>query len=444
MAAASPLPKVEVSLKAEPQRSYVYDDTGKLMTTLFDVDRAPVKLQNVPQQLIDVVLAIEDRKFWAHNGVDWAGTFRALFRNVDSGTVEQGASTIAEQLVKNTLTKGLERDLKTKIREAGLAMRLEHELTKNQILERLPEPRCCFGNERVRHRGRGRALLQRGAGPTSRCRRRRCSPGSIAGAVGASTRSSTPARGHASRRTSAATRWRETRQDHAAPAGAAQRSRRCRRAVVLPADDAPRAITSTRSLGQLQSPNPVDPWNPANVLGRAPVGARTRLYEGGLKHLHDLRPERCSAAGGRPPIADGRAANAAVHRRRSSSIDNSSGAVRASRVGEAATDGREPVRPSRPTEPGPRKPVPSFKVFTLATALETVLTPTIACRRAPLAGTIQPRRRQRHRRRLAGRLQAASAMLAHGDRRSPTTARSCAPELSLGPGNYGSRRRAGA
>ena len=136
LAGASPLPKVDVSLKAEPQRSYVFDRNGDLMTTLWkDFDRAPVKLQNVPQTMINAVISIEDRKFYEHNGVDWAGTFRALFRNVNAGQIEQGASTITEQLVKNTLTKGLKRDAKTKINEAFLAMRLEHELTKNQILE---------------------------------------------------------------------------------------------------------------------------------------------------------------------------------------------------------------------------------------------------------------------------------------------------------------------
>ena len=77
LAATSPLPKIDVSLKAEPQRSYVFDDRGNLMTTLFNVDRAPVKLRDVPKQLTQAVIAIEDRRFYQHNGVDWAGTFRA-------------------------------------------------------------------------------------------------------------------------------------------------------------------------------------------------------------------------------------------------------------------------------------------------------------------------------------------------------------------------------
>ena len=81
------------------------------------------------------MISTEDRKFYEHHGVDWAGTVRALFKNVDAGGIAQGGSTITQQLVKNTLSLNRKRDLKTKAREAILAIRLEHELTKNQILE---------------------------------------------------------------------------------------------------------------------------------------------------------------------------------------------------------------------------------------------------------------------------------------------------------------------
>ena len=108
MAAASPLRTVDVTLKAEPQRSYVFDSNGNLMTTLFDVDRAPVKLKNVPQQLIDAVLAIEDRKFYEHNGVDCGGHVpRACSATSTRARSSRARSTITEQLIKNTLHKGL-------------------------------------------------------------------------------------------------------------------------------------------------------------------------------------------------------------------------------------------------------------------------------------------------------------------------------------------------
>ena len=61
------------AMDSPAERSYVFDRNGNLMTTLFaEEDRAPVKLADVPQQLIDAVLAIEDREFYEHNGVDWA------------------------------------------------------------------------------------------------------------------------------------------------------------------------------------------------------------------------------------------------------------------------------------------------------------------------------------------------------------------------------------
>jgi penicillin-binding protein 1A len=119
------------------QRSYVLDRYGNRMTTLFvDQDRQPVTLADVPEQLIDAVIAIEDRDFYEHNGVDIGAVVRAAFHNVDTGEIEQGGSTITMQLVKNTMSDPKKRNLKTKIREAVLARRLENELTKNEILER--------------------------------------------------------------------------------------------------------------------------------------------------------------------------------------------------------------------------------------------------------------------------------------------------------------------
>jgi penicillin-binding protein 1A len=134
-AAVSPLGPLNVRIQAQPQRSYVFDHNGDLMTTLYTADRAPVRLKDVPQVLIDAVLSIEDRKFYEHNGVDFGGILRAARRNADVGATVQGGSTITEQLIKNTIDKGVERTPKTKIREAITAIRLEHELTKNQILE---------------------------------------------------------------------------------------------------------------------------------------------------------------------------------------------------------------------------------------------------------------------------------------------------------------------
>jgi membrane peptidoglycan carboxypeptidase len=133
--ATTPLGDIDLTINSPAARSVVYDRYGNVMTTLFSEDRSPVKLKNVPQVLIDAVISIEDRRFYEHNGVDVGGTVRALVKNVDSGAVGQGGSTITQQLVKNTLSQNRERDLKTKAREAWLAMRLEDDMTKNEILE---------------------------------------------------------------------------------------------------------------------------------------------------------------------------------------------------------------------------------------------------------------------------------------------------------------------
>jgi penicillin-binding protein 1A len=133
----TPLGDLDVTINAPAARTVVYDRYGNAMPggTFAQQDRAPVKLKNVPQVLIDAVLSIEDRKFYEHHGVDLGGSVRALFKNVDAGGISQGGSTITQQLVKNTLSVNQKRDMKTKVREAVMATRLEHELTKDQILE---------------------------------------------------------------------------------------------------------------------------------------------------------------------------------------------------------------------------------------------------------------------------------------------------------------------
>jgi membrane peptidoglycan carboxypeptidase len=132
--ATTPIGKLELTINAPPARSLIYDRNGSLVSTLATEDRSPVRLRDIPQVLINAVISIEDRKFYEHHGVDWSGTTRALFKNVDAGGISQGGSTITQQLVKNTFSVGRKRDLTTKAREAVLAINLEKQLSKNQIL----------------------------------------------------------------------------------------------------------------------------------------------------------------------------------------------------------------------------------------------------------------------------------------------------------------------
>ncbi len=117
-------------------RSEVYAQDGTLLATLHGPEnREPVSLSSVPQPVIDAILAVEDADFYQHNGVNFRAMTRAFFENVNAGGVEQGGSTITQQLVKNALLTS-ERDFDRKRKEIPLALRLEHELTKDQILEK--------------------------------------------------------------------------------------------------------------------------------------------------------------------------------------------------------------------------------------------------------------------------------------------------------------------
>ncbi len=125
----------EVNLDQLALRSIVYDSNGDQFDVLYDVEnRALVKLDDISDELITSVISVEDAGFWQHNGVDAAAIARALVRNVSSGAIEQGGSTITQQLIKNGVV-GNARNIDRKVPEAALAIRLERQLTKEEILE---------------------------------------------------------------------------------------------------------------------------------------------------------------------------------------------------------------------------------------------------------------------------------------------------------------------
>jgi penicillin-binding protein 1A len=114
--------------------SYIYASDGSLVTGLYGEEfRQLVSIEELPRHLIDAVVAIEDSRFWEHNGIDPRGIARAATSNVTEGEVVQGGSTITQQLVKKTLV-GDERSIERKIREAALALQLENEYSKDRIL----------------------------------------------------------------------------------------------------------------------------------------------------------------------------------------------------------------------------------------------------------------------------------------------------------------------
>jgi penicillin-binding protein 1A len=94
----------------------------------------PIHLDQVPQFCIDALLATEDRRFYEHNGVDPVGILRALLRDLQMRRMEEGGSTLTQQLARNVFLSR-ERSLARKVKEALLAMKLETQLNKEQILE---------------------------------------------------------------------------------------------------------------------------------------------------------------------------------------------------------------------------------------------------------------------------------------------------------------------
>jgi membrane peptidoglycan carboxypeptidase len=116
------------------QRTNVYAADGSRIATLGLEDRDPVALDAVPETVVDAVIATEDQSFYENPGIDVASVVRAFVSNATVGEIEQGGSTITQQLVKNRLFRA-DRDLDKKVRELVLAYRLNQDFTKDEILE---------------------------------------------------------------------------------------------------------------------------------------------------------------------------------------------------------------------------------------------------------------------------------------------------------------------
>ena len=112
----------------------IYSAEGKLIAEYGEKRRTPIKLEQVPQDLINAIIAIEDRRFYQHPGVDLRGILRATVHLIAKGTKEQGGSTITMQVARNFFLTRKKTYLR-KISEILLALRIEQELSKAEILE---------------------------------------------------------------------------------------------------------------------------------------------------------------------------------------------------------------------------------------------------------------------------------------------------------------------
>ncbi|WP_062518954.1 penicillin-binding protein [Demequina silvatica] len=153
----------ELSAVTLPQQSNIYDRTGKhLLATFYDQNRVVVPLEDISPWLQNAVVSIEDKRFWLHHGVDGEGLLRAAYVNLTSPD-SPGASTLTQQLVKNTLLQkailsddedaqdsATEVSLSRKIREWRLALALEENLDREYGVEcDETEPKVDCGKEQV-------------------------------------------------------------------------------------------------------------------------------------------------------------------------------------------------------------------------------------------------------------------------------------------------------
>src|SRR5688500_9589464 len=112
----------------------IYTAEGILIGEFGEERRAVVAIEEVPAQLKNAIIAAEDERFYEHPGIDYVGVLRAAYTNLAAGGRRQGASTITMQVARNFFLSS-EKTLTRKLYEALLAFKIEHSLSKEQILE---------------------------------------------------------------------------------------------------------------------------------------------------------------------------------------------------------------------------------------------------------------------------------------------------------------------
>lgn len=131
-----------------PLVTTITDRDGKPIAYLYKQDRTPVAPNQIADTMKAAIVSIEDQRFFDHHGVDWQGTIRAALTNKASGSISQGGSTLTQQYVKNYMVhviagddpvqqqKAIEQTPARKLREIRIALQLEKQLNKEQVLTR--------------------------------------------------------------------------------------------------------------------------------------------------------------------------------------------------------------------------------------------------------------------------------------------------------------------
>jgi penicillin-binding protein 1A len=129
------LPRPDAALDAARRPSLTLEDrSGAIFATYGDVVGEPLRLADLPPYLPAAAVAVEDRRFWGHWGLDLVGIARAMVVNLRSGRLVQGGSTITQQVAKNLFLTNA-RTLRRKVQEVLLTLWLEEHFSKREILE---------------------------------------------------------------------------------------------------------------------------------------------------------------------------------------------------------------------------------------------------------------------------------------------------------------------
>ncbi len=116
------------------QATIIYDNDDKELTSVYRQNRELVKYNDLPKDLIKAFIAVEDKRFFDHTGFDVRAVTRALYRDIMQGSAKEGGSTITQQLAKNMFLNA-DKTLFRKVRELSLALALENNYSKDQIIE---------------------------------------------------------------------------------------------------------------------------------------------------------------------------------------------------------------------------------------------------------------------------------------------------------------------
>jgi penicillin-binding protein 2A len=126
------------------QSTVIYDSNGEVASKISALKNEGVKIEEVPDHVKNAVIAIEDHRFYEHDGVDLVGISRAFVQNVKAGSIVEGGSTITQQLTKNALLS-TEKTYKRKLEEFFLAREIEKQYSKDEIMQMYLN-RIYFGN----------------------------------------------------------------------------------------------------------------------------------------------------------------------------------------------------------------------------------------------------------------------------------------------------------